>query len=191
MLGCPVLSSLGPAGTECQPSPKAWALTHLTVPHDEQLLVYGDVGVPELQQRHQLWGESRGSRRCSRNTASQLVLLGQASQPKHKLLFEQGCGVSMRRACSLVLQSQTVRWGAHLSSLCQLCCVTEQRLLNLSEPLASSENGSDCGICFTGESRRLTGAGAGKVPDTEERNHGQEHLEKVPLCPAGFLGAHT
>lgn len=31
------------------------ALTHLTVPHDEELLVDGDVGVLKLQQRHQLW----------------------------------------------------------------------------------------------------------------------------------------
>lgn len=37
-------------------------LTHLAIPHLEELLVHGDVRVPELQQRHQL----RGKAQCGR-----------------------------------------------------------------------------------------------------------------------------
>lgn len=62
---------------------------------------------------------------------------------------------------------------------CWLCCVTEERLFNVSEPPASSENGGDGGICLTGASGGLRGAGAGKVSVAEERKPCQGQLEQV------------
>lgn len=55
--------------------PQASALTHLAVPCEEQLPVRGDVGVPELQQRHQLWGaRERGGGRVVGDPGSRWAL---------------------------------------------------------------------------------------------------------------------
>lgn len=95
------------------------ALTHLTVPHDEELLVDGDVGVLKLQQRHQLWTRADEVEVWGRLHLSQLLRPGQGRGPGR---------VGGRRLGA--------RWPgvSPVSRMCWLCCVTGDRLLNLSEP---------------------------------------------------------
>lgn len=57
------------------------ALTHLTVPHDEELLVDGDVGVLKLQQWHQLWTRADEVEVWGRPHLSQLLRPGQGQGP--------------------------------------------------------------------------------------------------------------
>lgn len=90
--GCPVLSSLAPGATAWPLSLKVSPPTHLALPDDEELPVYGDVGVLELQQRSQLRGHGQRKWRRSRDAASQLVLLCCVSQPRHKLQLCRGLG---------------------------------------------------------------------------------------------------
>lgn len=188
--GCSVLSWLVPGATGRQLSPKVLALTHLTVPYDEQLLVYGDVGVLELQQRHQLQGQEQGKWPRAGSTAPQLVLLGHVILTKTQASGSgRGGGARTRRVCSLVLQSQTAQCGSRLSSTCWLCCVAEERLLNLSELLAPPENGSNSGTCLTGVSRAKVSSSR-EGPDVDGKKHGQGQLEKVVRSQGGGTLMH-
>lgn len=84
--GCPVLSSLAPGATARPLSLKVSPPTHLALPDDEELPVYGDVGMLEPQQRHQLRGHGAEEvetfqRRCFSGSASVLRVPTQAQAP--------------------------------------------------------------------------------------------------------------
>lgn len=97
-------------------------LTHLTLPHDEQLLVDGDVGVLKCQQRHQLQGQEQRKWRCSRNAVSQPVILCYTAQQKHVLPALSRAGEWAQGVCSLVVRSQTAQCGSCLQHVLAVLC---------------------------------------------------------------------